>query len=84
MKTGALFSLGKIYHLMSELSACFDKEIVGMDTDHETREKMAQLLLARWTYFHTPLFTASYFLDHEFIAGEGSAEEEQEFRTVLQ
>jgi uncharacterized membrane protein len=78
-KTGA--TLGKVYHLMSTVAALFDSPIEGMDDT--VRENMHALFMARWTYFHEPVFTAAYFLDPEFIRGSGSTEEEQEFRAVL-
>jgi hypothetical protein len=78
-KTGA--TLGKVYHHMSNIAAIFNKPIDGMEEDD--REKMHDLFLARWTYFHEPIFTAAYFLDPEFIRGNGSDEEEGEFRLVL-
>ena len=78
-KTGA--TLGKVYHMMSELSVAFEKPIEGMD--EAVREKMWALFMARWTYFHKPVFTAAYFLDAEFLVGDGSEAEEREFREVL-
>jgi hypothetical protein len=51
--------------------------------DDTIRQKMSDLFLARWTYFHTPVFTAAYFLDPEFIRGSGSPDEEREFREAL-
>jgi hypothetical protein len=78
-KTGA--TLGKVYHLVSTIADLFDKPIEGMhDTD---RENMSALFLARWTYFHEPIFTAAYFLDPEFIRGSGSKNEEAEFKLVM-
>ncbi len=78
-KSGA--TLSKVYHLMAVLSTEYENEIEGMDETH--RENMLALFMARWTYFHEPVFTGSYFLDPEFIKGDGSLEEEQDFRTVL-
>ncbi len=78
-KTGA--TLSKVYHLMSNMAAEFQKPIEGLDED--VRDKMWELFMARWTYFHEPVFTAAYFLDPEFIKGEGSVSEEKEFREVL-
>jgi hypothetical protein len=51
--------------------------------DGSVREKIWELFMARWTYFHEPVFTAAYFLDPEFIRGDGSAQEEADFREVL-
>lgn len=67
--------------MMSTLSAFYESPIEGLDED--VRQLMATLFMARWTYFHEPVFTAAYFLDPEFIRGEGSANEEEEFRHVL-
>jgi len=78
-KSGA--TLGKVYHLMSNLANEYDNEIEGLD--NTVRENMWSIFMARWTYFHEPIFTAAYFLDPEFIKGEGSAEEERDFRDVL-
>jgi hypothetical protein len=60
-KTGA--TLGKAYHLMSQLCAEYEEPIDGMDdTD---RQNMCALFMARWTYFHEPVFIGAYFLDPE-------------------
>jgi len=58
-KSGA--TLSKVYNLMSQLSTQLEKEVVGLDED--VREKIWQLFMARWTYFHEPIFTAAYYLD---------------------
>ena len=79
-KTGA--TLGKIYHQMCEISGFFENPIEGLEED--CREQVWQLFNARWQYFHEPIFTAAYYLDPEFISGEGSKEEEADFRRVLQ
>ena len=47
-KTGA--TLGKIYHVMSELSASFDAPIEGMDDD--VREKLSALFMALDLFSH--------------------------------
>ena len=60
-KTGA--TLGKVHGLCVGPDALYRNEIVGMDD--ETREKMHLLYTARWTYFHTDVFTAAKFLDSE-------------------
>ena len=78
-KTGA--TLGKVYHLMSTVSALFENPIEGLSDT--VREKMHALFMARWTYFHEPVFTAAYFLDPEFIRGSGDDAEEAEFREVM-
>lgn len=78
-KTGA--TLSKVYNLMSQLSTHFEKEIEGFDDS--IRQKVWDLFMARWTYFHEPIFTAAYFLDPEFMKGKGSRQEEADFRKVL-
>jgi hypothetical protein len=78
-KTGA--TLGKVYHLVSTVAQQFDNPIEGMDDT--VRENMSALFMARWTYFHEPVFTAAYYLDPEFIRGSGSAEEDAEFKVVM-
>ena len=61
--------------------ALYRNEIVGMDD--ETREKMHLLYTARWTYFHTDVFTAAKFLDSEYIKDEYTEDQGNEFRNVL-
>ncbi len=78
-KSGA--TLGKVYHLMATLGSKYETPIAGLDDN--VREKLSALFQARWTYFHEPVFTAAFFLDPEFINGEGSAEEERDFRVAL-
>lgn len=78
-KTGA--TLGKVYALFSEVDASYTGEIAGVD--EETLERMHQLFLARWTYFHEPVFTGAHFLDSEFIKDVHTPEEQGEFRAVL-
>jgi len=78
-KSGA--SLSKVYHLMAMLSTEYEKCIPGMD--ETVRENMHALFMARWTYFHQPVFTAAYYLDPQFIKGEGNVDEEADFRTAL-
>ena len=65
-KTGA--TLGKVYDQMTTVAATFDKPIEGLDDT--TRERMWELFMARWTYFHEPVFTAAWFLDPEFLDPE--------------
>jgi len=78
-KTGA--TLSKVYNLMSQLSTMFEQEVEGFDD--RVRQKIWQLFMARWTYFHEPIFTAAYYLDPEFMKGRGSQQEEKDFRDVL-
>jgi hypothetical protein len=78
-KTGA--TLGKVYDQMATIAATFDKPIEGLDDT--IRERMWELFMARWTYFHEPVFTAAWFLDPEFIRGSCTWSEEKEFREVL-
>ena len=60
-KKGA--TLGKVYALFAQLDKLFREKVTGMDT--KTSERMHQLFMARWTYFHEPIFTcASVCLAH--------------------
>ena len=59
----------------------YRNDIVGMDD--ETRERMHLLFTARWTYFHTDVFTAAKMLDSEYIKDEHTLFERKEFRNVL-
>jgi hypothetical protein len=78
-KTGA--TLGKVYNHMAVIDELYASPIEGMED--ELREKMHKLWMARWTYFHEPVFTAAYFLDPEYTRGNGSTSEEAESRQVL-
>jgi hypothetical protein len=78
-KTGA--TLGKVHGLCVGLDALYRNDIVGMDDD--TRERMHLLFTARWTYFHTDVFTAAKMLDSEYIKDEHTLSERKEFRNVL-
>ena len=40
--------------------------MAGLDDD--ICERLHALFMARWAYFHTPLFTAAHFLESEYIA----------------
>ena len=56
-------TLGKVYALFTQLDELFKEKVTGMDT--KTSERMHQLFMARWTYFHEPIFTcASVCLAH--------------------
>ena len=48
-------TLGKVYGLFANLNQAYREDIVGIDKT--TRERMDKLFLARWTYFHDPVFT---------------------------
>ena len=52
-KTGA--SLGKVYAAFVKLDEYYRGSIEGMDAT--TSERMHQVFMARWTYFHEPIFT---------------------------
>ena len=52
-KTGA--SLGKVYAAFVKLDEYLREPIDGMDST--TSERMHQVFMARWTYFHEPIFT---------------------------
>ena len=54
-KKGAI--LGKVYALFAQLDKLFREKVTGMDT--KTSERMHQLFLARWEYFHEPIFTCA-------------------------
>ena len=47
------------------------------------RIKIHNIFMARWQYFHTPLFTAAYRFDPEYVRREFSAEEEEEVDQVF-
>ena len=63
------------------LDALYRDEIAGIDGD--IRERIHLLYTARWTYFHTNVFTAAKFLDSEYIKDEFTLEQRGEFETVL-
>ena len=52
-KAGA--TLGKVYSMFANLNQAFREEVGGIDKT--TRTRMDALFLARWTYFHDPVFT---------------------------
>ena len=52
-KRGA--TLGKVYGMFANLNQSYREEIAGIDA--RTRKRMDTLFLARWTYFHEPVFT---------------------------
>ena len=79
-KSGA--TLGKIYGMFLQLDAAYSKEILGLDED--IRESIHKIFMARWEYFHTPIFTASYLLEPEFIHAKASKKELGELYEVLQ
>jgi hypothetical protein len=79
-KKGA--TLGKVYHWMCQLDAFFNSPIEGLPT--AIREKVHRLFMARWAYFHEPIFTAAYMLDPEFIRVEHSADEETALRGIFE
>jgi hypothetical protein len=79
-KSGA--TLGKVYGWCANIAAEFTKDIPGVT--EEDAESIHTLFNARWTYFHTNVFTAAMFLDSEFITDKHSRKEEAEFREVLQ
>ena len=78
-KTGA--TLGKVYGLCVGLDALYRDEIDGIDGD--IRERMHLLYTARWTYFHTNVFTAAKILDSEYIKDEFTEDQRNEFQSVL-
>ena len=79
-KSGA--TLGKIYGMFLQLDAAYSKEISGLDED--IRKSIHKIFMARWEYFHTPIFTASYLLEPEFIHAKASKKELGELYEVLQ
>ena len=54
-KTGA--TLGKVYALFANLNQAYRQEVEGIDKT--TRARMDAIFLARWTYFHDPVFTGA-------------------------
>ena len=54
-KTGA--TLGKVYALFANLNQAYRQEVEGIDKT--TRTRMDAIFLARWTYFHDPVFTGA-------------------------
>ena len=78
-KKGA--TLGKVYALLAKLDQLYDKPIESMCDD--AREKMHQIFMARWGYFHEDVFTAAYMLDAEFFQVDHTSAEQQELRDVM-
>ena len=52
----------------------------------DIRENLRTLFMARWKYFHTPVFTAAYAMEPEYIQVKLTADEEQlqGFQDVLE
>ena len=44
---------------------------------------MLEVFMARWEYFHSPLMTAAYMLDLQYIRRTFTAEEEGELREIM-
>ena len=83
-KTGA--TLGKVYAYMLQLDELFrgdDETLKAAFDDEDGLGKMHALFMARWEYFHTPLFAASYRFDPEFVRRRFSATENSEVKKVL-
>jgi len=79
-KTGA--TLGKVFGWCANIAANFTRDIPGISK--EEAKRIHTLFNARWTYFHTNVFTAAMFLDSEFITDKHRKKEENEFRDVLE
>ena len=79
-KSGA--TLGKVFGWCANIAAEFKKDIPGVTKEDANR--IHTLFQARWTYFHTNVFTAAMFLDSEFITDKHTRDEKTEFRAVLE
>lgn len=78
-KSGA--TLGKVYGLCSQMDELYREPIAGLDDG--IRERLHMLFMARWAYFHTPVFTAAHFLEPEYIHVKPTAKEKAELHTVF-
>jgi hypothetical protein len=78
-KKGA--GISEVYRGMLKLDALYAQPIDGLDD--EIRVKIHNLFMARWAYFHQPVFTAAHFLDPQAIHHELSAEQRTELYEVF-
>ena len=78
-KNGA--SLSSVYRGMLSLDTFYANTIDGLDDD--VREKMHELLSARWRYFHQDIFTAAYYLDPQAIHHQLDETEDEALRNVF-
>ena len=74
-------TLGKVYGYMLVLDKLYSKPIDGIP--ERMREKMHKIFMARWAYFHTPLMTAAYILEPEYIRRTFSRDEKIELFRVM-
>ena len=74
-------TLGKVYGYMLVLDKLYSKPIDGIP--ERMREKMHKIFMARWNYFHTPLMTAAYILEPEYIRRTFSRDEKIELFKVM-
>ena len=70
---------------LDELLRGDDETLKAAFDDEDGLGKMHALFMARWEYFHTPLFTAPYRFDPEFVRRRffSQATENSEVKKVL-
>jgi len=54
--------VGKVYGMFCQLDQLYCNPIIGFPDD--VRNKLHALFMARRDYFHKPVFTAAYILEH--------------------
>ena len=56
----------------------------GVDgLDEDIRKKLHKIFMARWDYFHKPIFTAAYYLDPKNIHQKLSSSANADLNTVF-
>ena len=74
-------TLSDAYPLCLQIDALYSSPIEGLDEG--LCEKMHDLYMAKWEYFHEEVHNASYMVHKEFIRRDHSASEKEEFKRVI-